>query len=107
MAVVPSTHFSAAAATAASTRSVEPPPAPSAKWSLRARVVRLTACASVLAWLVGAAGALIAARQENEKLYDEHLREVGRAVLTFAGHHLQHIQLEGGTELVHWESRNT
>jgi signal transduction histidine kinase len=107
MAVVPSTHFSAAADTAASTRSVEPPPAPSAQWSLRARVVRLTACASLLAWLVGAAGALIAARQENEKLYDEHLREVGRAVLTFAGHHLQHIQLEGGTELVHWESRNT
>ncbi len=83
---------------------IEPP---RRAWSLRSRLTWLATLTTLIAWLTGGAGALIAAYQEGEKLYDEQLRDVAHVVLSFANHEIDEIRQDGRTDMVHEETAAT
>ena len=86
----------------------EPPVAPMPRpWSLRTRLLWLAALATLFAWLTGGAGALVAAYNEGEKLYDEQLRDVAMVILSFVSHEIDEIRQEGREDMVHWETAAT
>ncbi len=64
-------------------------------WSLRSRLIWLATLTTLLAWLTGGVGALIAAYNEGEKLYDEQLRDVAEVILSFANHEIEEIRQDG------------
>ena len=76
-------------------------------WSLRSRLMWLATLTTLMAWLAGGVGALIAAYQEGEKLYDEQLRDVAQVVLSFATHEIDEIRQDGRTDIVHEETAVT
>ncbi len=55
-----------------------------AGWSLRNRLMALAAAGSLLAWLIGGAAVLIAAREESHALYDARLQDVAAFILAIA-----------------------
>ncbi len=76
-------------------------------WSLRSRLIWLATLTTLLAWLTGGVGALIAAYNEGEKLYDEQLRDVAEVILSFANHEIDEIRQDGRTDKVHVETAAT
>lgn len=76
-------------------------------WSLRSRLMWLATLTTLIAWLTGGVGALIAAYKEGDKLYDEQLREVAAVILSFANHEIEEIREDGRTDKVHMETAAT
>lgn len=76
-------------------------------WSLRRRLMALASIATVLAWATGGTATLLAAREESERLYDDHLREVARVILSFASHEIEEIRSERPGDIVHQETAGT
>lgn len=83
------------------------PVLPRREWSLRSRLVWLATLTTVVAWLAGGIGALYAAYQEGERLYDEQLRDVAHVIVSFATHEIDEIRQEGRGDRVHWETATT
>ena len=81
--------------------------APRVAWSLRSRLTWLATLTTLIAWLAGGAGALIASYKEGEKLYDEQLRDVANVVLSFANHEIEEIRQENRSDMVHQETMAT
>jgi len=71
-------------------------------WSLRRRVLLLTATVTATAWLVGGAAMFLIARHASDTLFDQRLRDIAGAVLTFADHEISELQAAGG-DIVHLE----
>jgi signal transduction histidine kinase len=89
-------------------KAADPALAPTRRaWSLRSRLTWLATLTTLVAWLAGGAGALIAAYQEGEKLYDEQLRDVAHVVLSFATHEIDEIRQDGRSDMVHEETAAT
>lgn len=76
-------------------------------WSLRSRLMALAGVACLLAWAAGGAAILLSAREESRRLYEEHLREVARVILSFATHEIEEIRGSGRTDIVHEETAVT
>ena len=75
-------------------------------WSLRGRLLLLTATVTVTAWLVGGAAMFIIARHVSDTLFDQRLRDIASALLTFADHEINELQ-EAGADVVHIEGAQT
>lgn len=78
-----------------------------AGWSLRRRILAITALASLATLLLGGAAMFVAARAEDEKLMDARLADLGRAILSFSEHEIQEIQSEKQVDLIHVEKDET
>ncbi len=96
--LAPATRPSAVAAPAdAATR----PP-----WSLRRRVLLLTAAVTAMAWVVGGTAMFMVSRHVSDSLFDQRLRDIASTVLTFADHEVSEVRA-GGAEIVHFEGALT
>ena len=76
-------------------------------WSLRSRLMWLAALTTLIAWLAGGVGVLIVTYNEENKLYDQRLRDVARLILSFANHEIEEIRQDGRTDGVHLETAST
>ncbi|MEO8186090.1 MAG: ATP-binding protein [Burkholderiaceae bacterium] len=72
-------------------------------WSLRSRLLWLACLTTLIAWLAGGVGILVAAYNQGEKLYDDQLRAVAHVILSFANHEIAEIRAEGRSD-IHLES---
>ena len=90
----------AAPAGTAGTRTVARP------WSLRRRVLLLTAVVTAMAWIVGGTVMYLVSRHVSDALFDQRLRDIASAVLTFADHEVDEVRA-GGAEIVHFEGALT
>lgn len=81
-------------------------PAESRPWSLRGRLLLLTVAVTATAWLVGSAAMFIVARHASDLLFDQRLRDIAGALLTFADHEINELQ-ESGADVVHIEGAQT
>jgi signal transduction histidine kinase len=88
-------------ATPAPAEVVQRPP-----WSLRRRVLLLTATVTAVAWLVGGTAMFVVSRHLSDSLFDQRLRDIATTVLTFAGHEVDEVR-SGGAEIVHFEGALT
>jgi signal transduction histidine kinase len=83
--------------------------APGQPWSLRNRLIAITIAATLSVWLCGLLAMVWVATEQSDKLHDEHLADMARAVLRFAAHELEEIRndpaLAGGN--VHSASSQT
>jgi signal transduction histidine kinase len=75
-------------------------------WSLRRRVLLLTAAVTAMAWLVGGTAMFMVSRQVSDSLFDQRLRDIASTVLTFADHEVSEVRA-GGAEIVHFEGALT
>ncbi|HYB51732.1 MAG TPA: ATP-binding protein [Burkholderiaceae bacterium] len=75
-------------------------------WSLRARLLLLTSAVTITAWLVGGAAMFIIARHVSDTLFDQRLRDIAGALLTFADHEIDELQ-QSGADVVHIEGAQT
>jgi two-component system OmpR family sensor kinase/two-component system sensor histidine kinase QseC len=75
-------------------------------WSLRRRVLLLTAAITAVAWLVGGTAMFMVSRHVSDSLFDQRLRDVATTVLTFADHEVSEVRA-GGAEIVHFEGALT
>jgi signal transduction histidine kinase len=85
--------------------SKRPDAAPGA-WSLRRRLLILTAVVTALAWLAGGGAMFVIAHNDSEALFDQRLRDIAVAVLTFADHEIDEIRAKG-SDIVHMETART
>jgi len=79
---------------------------PARTWSLRRRVLLLTAAVTAMAWLVGGTGMYMVSRHVSESLFDQRLRDIASTLLTFADHEVNEVRA-GGAEIVHFEGALT
>lgn len=79
---------------------------PAHGWSLRNRLLALAAIATVAAWIAGGATVYLVGAEESERLFDEQMEELGRAVLSFSQHEIEEIRSEG-RDIVHVETAQT
>jgi len=88
--------------------SVSAPPASAREtgWSLRNRLMLLATGATLLAWLAGGVAVYVNAVEQGTRLFDEHLHDVGRVVLSFADHEIDEVAREG-RDIVHVETATT
>src|SRR5258706_3957761 len=63
-------------------------------WSLRNRLMLLATCATLVAWFAGGVAVYANAATERSRLFDEHLHEVGRVILSFADHETDEVARE-------------
>jgi len=75
-------------------------------WSLRGRLLLLTTVVTISAWLVGGAAMFIVARHVSDLLFDQRLRDIAGALLTFADHEISELQA-AGADVVHIEGAQT
>jgi two-component system OmpR family sensor kinase/two-component system sensor histidine kinase QseC len=75
-------------------------------WSLRRRVLLLTAAVTAMAWLVGGTAMFMVSRHVSDSLFDQRLRDIASTVLTFAEHEVNEVRA-GGAEIVHFEGALT
>jgi hypothetical protein len=55
-------------------------------WSLRRRLLLLTALATLIAWVAGGGATYYISHRQSQALSDERMRSVGQAMLTLADH---------------------
>lgn len=75
-------------------------------WSLRRRLLLLTAAATATAWVVGGAAMFLVGRHVSDSLFDQRLHDIASALLTFADHEISELQAAGG-DIVHLEGAET
>jgi two-component system, OmpR family, sensor histidine kinase QseC len=75
-------------------------------WSLRQRLLLLTALVTATAWLVGGSLMFLIESHESDMLFDQRLRDIASALLTFADHEINELQ-EAGSDVVHLEGAST
>ncbi len=75
-------------------------------WSLRRRLLLLTALVTASAWLVGGSLMFLIESHESDLLFDQRLRDIASALLTFADHEINELQAAGG-DVVHVEGAST
>src|SRR5271157_5259268 len=75
-------------------------------WSLRRRVLLLTAVVTAMAWMVGGTAMYMVSRHVSDSLFDQRLRDIASTVLTFADHEVSEVRA-GGAEIVHFEGAMT
>ncbi|MEW5881275.1 MAG: ATP-binding protein [Pseudomonadota bacterium] len=75
-------------------------------WSLRNRLFVLATVATVTAWIAGGVTVYLVGAEESERLFDEQMEDIGRAVLSFSGHEIEEIRSEG-RDIVHVETAQT
>ncbi|HYA66800.1 MAG TPA: ATP-binding protein [Burkholderiaceae bacterium] len=75
-------------------------------WSLRGRLLLLTVAVTAVAWLVGGAAMFIIGQHVSDSLFDQRLRDIASALLTFADHEISELQ-ESGADVVHIEGAQT
>ncbi len=80
--------------------------APARSWSLRRRVLLLTVMVTAAAWVVGGTAMFIISRHVSDTLFDQRLRDIASAVLTFADHEISELQASGA-DIVHFEGALT
>jgi signal transduction histidine kinase len=71
-------------------------PAGSTAWSLRRRLLLLTALATLAAWVAGGSTTYFVSNRQSEVLSDHQMSAVARAVLTLSDHEIDEIRLAGG-----------
>jgi two-component system sensor histidine kinase QseC len=73
-------------------------PAASAKpaWSLRRRLLLLTAIATLVAWLAGGAATYFISHRQSSMLSDLRMQSVAQTLLTLTDHEIDEIRLAGG-----------
>jgi len=81
-------------------------PAAARPWSLRRRVLLLTAAVTAMAWIVGGTAMFMVSRHVSDSLFDQRLRDIASTVLTFADHEVSEVRA-GGAEIVHFEGALT
>jgi len=75
-------------------------------WSLRRRVLLLTASVTAAAWLVGGAAIFLVQRHVSDSLFDQRLHDIANALLTFADHEINELQA-AGADIVHMEGASS
>ena len=85
-------------------RLVEQPGA--TRWSLRRRVIWLTVSVTAVAWVLGAIAIALVQNRISENLFDQRLKDIAGALLTFADHEISELQ-EAGGDVVHFEGAAT
>lgn len=65
-------------------------------WSLRRRLLLLSAVATLIAWLAGGAATYFISHRQNDILADQRMQNVGQTLLTLADHEIDEIRLAGG-----------
>ncbi len=83
---------------------------PEKTWSLRRRMLSMTAVAAVIAWLCGGVAILFVAKEEGERMCHENLYFLATTVLRFAEHELREVAQDGvavGEHGVHHETELT
>jgi signal transduction histidine kinase len=81
--------------------------APGARpWSLQRRVLVLSVAVTAIAWLVGGTAMYLIERHVSDALFDQRLRDIAGALLTFADHEINELQ-EAGGDIVHMEGALT
>ncbi len=66
----------------------------------------VTVTITATAWLVGGAAMFLVSRHVSDSLFDQRLRDIASAVLTFADHEISELQANGG-DIVHLEGAAT
>ena len=69
-------------------------------WSLRRRLLLLTAVATLIAWLAGGGATFFISHRQSDSLSDQRMQSVAQTLLTLADHEIDEIRLAGGG-LVH------
>jgi two-component system sensor histidine kinase QseC len=69
-------------------------------WSLRRRLLLLTAIATLVAWLAGGSATYFISHRQSSMLSDQRMQSVAQTLLTLADHEIDEIRLAGGG-LVH------
>jgi two-component system sensor histidine kinase QseC len=69
-------------------------------WSLRRRLLLLTAIATLVAWLAGGGATYFISHRQSSMLSDQRMQSVAQTLLTLADHEIDEIRLAGGG-LVH------
>src|SRR5882672_5170122 len=64
-------------------------------WSLRRRLLLLTALATLIAWVAGGGATYYISHRQSQALSDERMRSVGQAMLTLADHEIDEMRLAG------------
>jgi two-component system, OmpR family, sensor histidine kinase QseC len=72
------------------------PTAGSTAWSLRRRLLLLTALATLAAWVAGGSTTYYVSNRQSEALSDHQMGAVAQAVLTLSDHEIDEIRLAGG-----------
>ncbi len=67
-----------------------------ATWSLRRRLLLLTAMATLVAWVAGGSATYYISHRQSNMLSDQHMGSVAQAVLTLSDHEIDEIRLAGG-----------
>jgi signal transduction histidine kinase len=75
-------------------------------WSLRRRILLLTAAVTAMAWIVGGTAMFMVSRHVSDSLFDQRLHDIASTVLTFADHEVSEVRA-GGAEIVHFEGALT
>lgn len=75
-------------------------------WSLRRRVLILTLVVTALGWVLGGLAITIVQKQVSETLFDQRLKDIASALVTFADHEISELQ-EAGADVVHLEGADT
>ncbi len=81
-------------------------PRPARPWSLRRRLVWLTSLITAVSWMAGGGAMFVIARNDSDALFDQRLRDMAVAVLTFADHEIDEIRASGA-DIVHLETAST
>ena len=87
-----------------SSSEASPPAAPG--WSLRRRLLVLTASVTAIAWLVGGTATFFVSRHISNALFDHRLRDIAEELLTFADHEITELEA-AGAGIVHVEGAQT
>jgi signal transduction histidine kinase len=75
-------------------------------WSLRRRLILLASAVTATAWLVGGSVMYVIEQHVSDALFDQRLRDIASALLTFADHEISELQAAGG-DIVHLEGALT
>jgi two-component system, OmpR family, sensor histidine kinase QseC len=65
-------------------------------WSLRRRLLLLTAIATLVAWLAGGAATYFISHRQSGMLSDQRMQSVAQTLLTLTDHEIDEIRLAGG-----------
>jgi signal transduction histidine kinase len=64
-------------------------------WSLRRRLLLLTALATLIAWVAGGGATYFISHRQSQVLSDERMQSVGQTLLTLADHEIDEMRLAG------------
>lgn len=73
---------------------------PASPWSLRRRLLLLTALATLAAWVVGGSATYVVSTRQAAKLDDQQMISVAHTLLTLADHEIDEIRAEGNGRLL-------